>query len=75
MNTLPEDLFKATSAGIHDTLTAHTLAAAFQIPEYQREYTWDAEKVDRLLQDCFNGFARLSETGDSFTFLGNIIPY
>ncbi len=53
---------------------AHNSSAGYKIPEYQREYTWDETNIDRLLEDCLNGFSRLSQAGQQgFTFLGSII--
>lgn len=43
------------------------------IPSYQRPYSWDKEKVVRLLEDISFGFSNLNNFNDSFTFLGTVI--
>lgn len=43
------------------------------IPSYQRPYSWDKEKVSRLLEDITFGFNNLENINDSFTFLGTVI--
>lgn len=69
-----DDLFKATAASLQDTMTSHAGKAGFRIPEYQRSYSWDREKVDRLFEDMANGFYHLTRNNDeSFTFLGTLI--
>lgn len=43
------------------------------IPSYQRPYSWDKEKVNRLLEDLGHGIKTLLRSDDSFTFLGTVI--
>lgn len=43
------------------------------IPSYQRPYSWDKEKVNRLLEDLGHGIKILLKSNDSFTFLGTVI--
>lgn len=50
--------------------------AAFYIPLYQREYSWDNDNVEQLMDDVFRGVnALIDPTGRSNTirFLGTII--
>ena len=53
-------------------------AAGFVVPEYQREYDWSNDHIERLYFDTLNGLKRFSEMRKSdessaFTFLGTII--
>jgi hypothetical protein len=47
----------------------------FYIPLYQREYSWDSDNIDQLLEDISKGIERLSEgiDDDEIRFLGTII--
>lgn len=68
-----DELFKATAASLWETMTSHAGTAGFRIPEYQRSYNWNREKISRLLEDSANGLYYLSEHDESFTFLGTLI--
>ena len=70
----PKDLFEAQTSNLWETFMSHNSAAGYKIPEYQRDYTWTADHINRLFEDCLNGFSRLSQNNDQgFTFLGSII--
>lgn len=48
----------------------------FYIPLYQREYSWDADNIEQLLDDISKGIERLAQGGnddDEIRFLGTII--
>ena len=47
----------------------------FYIPLYQREYSWDSDNIDQLLEDISKGIERLVEEKDEneVRFLGTII--
>jgi len=45
----------------------------FYIPAYQRHYSWDKSKIERLIDDTCHGFTLLLENEDAITFLGTII--
>jgi uncharacterized protein with ParB-like and HNH nuclease domain len=47
----------------------------FYIPLYQREYSWDSDNIDQLLEDISKGVSRLVEEKDEreIRFLGTII--
>ena len=45
----------------------------FYIPAYQRHYSWDRSKIERLIEDACHGFTLLLENEDAITFLGTII--
>ena len=68
-------LFEAEAANLSDTMNSHASKAGFKIPDYQRTYDWKIENINRLLEDCLNGFYYLShpKTKESYTFLGTII--
>lgn len=69
-----KDLFEAEAGSFGDTMMAHNGVAGYKIPEYQRQYNWRQEHLRRLLEDCLNGFHRLSTSaGPEYTFLGSII--
>jgi hypothetical protein len=67
---------------ITDTLEAHELALIkvfsddymFQIPAYQRPYTWEEKHVEQLLDDLKTGYEDASATTENPPyFLGNIV--
>lgn len=69
-----KDLFEAEAGSFGDTMMAHNGVAGYKIPEYQRQYNWRSEHLNRLLSDCLNGFHRLSTSSNpEYTFLGSII--
>ena len=68
-----EELFKATAASLWETMMSHGGNAGFRIPEYQRYYSWDEDKIARLLEDTANGLYYLTQNDESFTFLGTLI--
>jgi hypothetical protein len=45
----------------------------FYIPAYQRDYTWEEDKIDRLLEDSLHGLRKLVDNEDAITFLGTLI--
>jgi hypothetical protein len=47
----------------------------FHIPLYQREYSWDKEDIDQLMEDVFHGVKSLSNHDNSsiIHFLGTVI--
>ena len=70
----PENLFDAKAQGLFGTMNCHAGRVGFRVPEYQRGYDWKLENIQRLLEDCLNGFANCWRTRKaSYTFLGTII--
>jgi len=67
------DLFEACASSLWGTMTSHSGTAGFRVPDYQRSYDWSEEKITRLLEDCANGFYYLTQSDESFTFLGTLI--
>lgn len=45
----------------------------FHIPLYQREYSWDAENIDQLMEDICAGVERCLTDDHEIRFLGSII--
>ncbi|MCY3985771.1 MAG: DUF262 domain-containing HNH endonuclease family protein [Candidatus Dadabacteria bacterium] len=71
-----DDLFKATASSLWEAMNSHGGNAGFRIPEYQRTYDWNEEKIARLLEDAANGLYFLTDPSQeegSFTFVGTII--
>ena len=72
-----KELFKAEAITLNDISDSHEIG--FKIPDYQREYQWDNEKILRLYWDILNGLYRLTESKSGtpntgvYTFLGAII--
>lgn len=66
-----KDIFEATSRSLRDLLSENGLG--LYIPPYQRPYGWDRGKVEKLLDDTLHGLCMLTNSADSFTFLGTII--
>lgn len=69
-----KDTFQAEAGSFGDTMMAHNGVAGYKVPEYQRQYHWKDEHLNRLITDCLNGFYRLSNSSEpEYTFVGTII--
>ena len=70
-----DELFRAQASSPSETAILYNGGIGFRIPEYQREYDWSEENINRLFHDCLSGFFRLSTSpnADAFTFLGTLI--
>lgn len=64
-------IFEAISKSSQELLSENGLG--LYIPSYQRPYSWDKEKVSRLIEDLSHGMKMLLKSEDSFTFLGTVI--
>lgn len=64
-------IFSAESQSIYEFLTIEGQGCL--IPSYQRAYAWNAENVERLLEDATFGLERLVVDDSSVRFLGSII--
>lgn len=71
MSADPKNIFEAITKPVSELLTDRGLG--LYIPSYQRPYSWDKEKVNRLIEDISHGFKLLLDSEDSFTFLGTVI--
>ena len=70
-----ENLFEARASNLLETTMLYDGRVGFAIPEYQRQYDWSEENINRLFNDTINGFERLSKSAgaNAFTFLGTLI--
>ena len=71
MNTEIKDIFKAESQTVFKTLGR--AGTAYQIPSYQRSYSWKEENIYRLIEDVSYGIRELVEDSDTLSFLGTFI--
>ena len=67
----PKTIFEAISKSSMELLADRGLG--LYIPSYQRPYSWDKDKVSRLIEDISHGLKTLIKSDDSFTFLGTVI--
>lgn len=65
MNEVLSD-FKTNSLTIREVFES---VYYFQIPDYQRPYSWADEEIDQLWDDVYSSF----ESGDKYYFLGPLI--
>jgi uncharacterized protein with ParB-like and HNH nuclease domain len=66
-----KDIFGAQPKSVWEFMSEN--GQGFYIPSYQRHYSWDRSKIERLIDDVCHGFNLLLEKEDSITFLGTII--
>lgn len=66
-----EDVFGARSKSVFQYLCES--GQGLYVPAYQRQYSWDRPKIERLIEDTCHGFSRLINQDDAITFLGTII--
>lgn len=71
MSVDPKTIFEAVTKPVTELLSDRGLG--LYIPSYQRPYSWDKGKVNRLIEDISHGFRILLDSEDSFTFLGTVI--
>ena len=45
----------------------------YYIPLYQREYSWDLQNINQLMEDLFQGVDLLLERDDAILFMGTVI--
>ncbi|MCG2573457.1 DUF262 domain-containing HNH endonuclease family protein [Acinetobacter sp. ME22] len=67
----PKTIFEAISKSPMELLADRGLG--LYIPSYQRPYSWDKDKVSRLIEDISHGIKTLIKSDESFTFLGTVI--
>ena len=71
-----ENLFQAKASNlVATTMLLEEGRVGFVIPEYQRQYDWSEENINRLFHDMLNGLKRLEDGAgaNTFTFLGTLI--
>jgi hypothetical protein len=68
-----EQAFNTTGNSVYDFYQRPGIG--LYIPLYQREYSWDKDNIEQLLDDISRGIERLTEDGsdDEIRFLGTII--
>ncbi|MBE9222809.1 DUF262 domain-containing protein [Cyanobacterium stanieri LEGE 03274] len=64
-------IFQTESKDIFDFFTQ--AGAAYYIPVYQREYAWDEDNVEQLMEDILSGVYELVENKQTIHFLGTTI--
>lgn len=75
MNTIDIDkLFKSSNINVLEFFSV--AGVGYYIPDYQREYSWDRENINQLLDDITSGVERLlnkDEAENEIHFLGTVI--
>lgn len=66
-----EDVFGAFPKSVLQYLCEN--GQGLYVPAYQRQYSWDKIKIERLVEDICHGFTMLIGHQDAITFLGTII--
>ena len=66
-----KDVFGAQPKSVWEFLCEN--GQGLYIPSYQRQYSWDASKINRLIEDTCHGFSHLVSHKDAITFIGTII--
>jgi len=66
-----EDVFGAVPKSVLQYLCEN--GQGLYVPAYQRQYSWDKSKIERLVEDISHGFSMLISHEDAITFLGTII--
>jgi hypothetical protein len=66
-----EDVFGAVPKSVLQYLCEN--GQGLYVPAYQRQYSWDKSKIERLVEDVSHGFSMLISHEDAITFLGTII--
>lgn len=71
MPTQAREIFEAQSKSLRELLSDNGLG--LYLPPYQRPYSWEKAKVEKLLDDTLHGLSNLGDAPDSYTFLGTVI--
>ncbi|NRB62241.1 MAG: DUF262 domain-containing protein [Saprospiraceae bacterium] len=66
-----KEIFEAESQSVLSTLSR--AGTAYQIPSYQRNYSWKESNIFRLIEDISYGIKELSNDNDTLSFLGTFI--
>lgn len=64
-------MFNSRSESLYDFF--NTAGAAYYIPFYQRQYSWDAENVEKMMDDLYDGVRKVYQHNDYLRFIGTII--
>lgn len=72
MVSAAQKIFEADSESLYDFVSKN--GRGLYIPPYQRDYAWDKDNVERLIDDTVQGLnALLKRPDESITFIGTII--
>ena len=66
-------MFTSRSETLYDFFNMQ--GVAYYIPFYQRQYSWDVENVDKMMDDVYDGVRKLCAQGDYLRFLGPVILF
>lgn len=66
-----ENAFRSENRSVYQYMNQSGLG--LYIPLYQREYSWDEDNINQLLEDVSKGVARIVEGNNEIRFLGTII--
>lgn len=66
-----KDYFTANPQSMMEFLSNN--GQCLYIPEYQRQFTWEDQKLEKLFDDSVHGFSKLIDQRDSVTFIGTVI--
>ena len=66
-----KDYFTAESQSMMEFLTIN--GQGLYVPAYQRQFTWDESKLEKLVNDAVHGLKKLINQEDSVTFIGTVI--
>lgn len=64
--------FQAESVNIFNFFTQQN-KTGFYIPAYQRNYSWERDKVRQLIEDVASGLFSMNENMESLAFIGTLI--
>ncbi len=68
-----KEVFEAKASSVLETFQTEMGVASFRIPIYQRQFSWDYDNIDRLLDDIKAGINSLHTVKDYMTFVGTIL--
>jgi len=67
-----DSVFKAEPKSVSELFLSRG-TVGFYIPAYQREYSWDEDNLNRLMEDICQGICTYTHHPDAITFIGTII--
>lgn len=68
-----KEIFTAKASSIQETFLSEMGVTSFRIPIYQRQYSWDKENIQRLVEDILEGLFNLPSIEGSISFIGTIL--
>lgn len=66
-----EDVFKSVAKSVVDVMSEQ--GTYYHIPEYQRQYNWQSDKVLKLINDIKAGSSLFCQNENAITFLGTLL--